>query len=257
VIRQLWSHRDLLSSLTRRQFQLRYRQSLVGFAWAIVPSVVTLVAATLVFHEVAGVDTGRTPYTVFVFSALAPWTLFASGLSFGVPSVVAAQQMVARLAFPRAVLPFSMIGTALVDLGISSVLFVVFIYATGRALPVTALWYPVLLLIEIVLVAGIVLLGSALNVFARDIKLAVPLFVQLWLFLTPVMYPLDSVPDGLRSWYLLNPMTGLMESFRRILVFGQAPDVTLLMPSLIGAAVALTVGLWYFAVTQNRFADTI
>lgn len=254
MIRALWSHRDLVVSLVRRQFQLRYRQSAAGVAWAILPPLVTVGAATIVFAEVAKVDTGAIPYPLFAFAALTPWTFFASCLTFGVPSVVQSHGMVTRLAFPRAALPLSMIGLAFVDLAIAAATFVIFVYVTGNALPLTALWFPVLFLVELVLVVGVVLIGSSLNVFARDVKLAIPLLTQLWLFLTPVLYPL---PERFRSWYVLNPMTGVVESFRDVLVRGQAPDLGLLVPAIIGALVLLLAGWWYFSVTEHRFADVI
>lgn len=257
MIRRLWDHRYLVSTLTYRQFRLRYRQSAVGLAWAILPPLITLGAGTIVFHEVAGVQTGNVPYAVFALAALAPWTLFANSLTFGVPSVVGSMLVVTRFSFPKAVLPVAAIGTALIDLSVAFAIFVIFALATGTGLPPTALWFPVLLAIELILCVGVALFASALNVFARDVRIVVPLFVQLWLLLTPVMYSLSDVPEGLRRLYLLNPMTGVVESFRRILVGGRAPDVGLLLPAAIGAAVALVVGFWYFHATESRFADVI
>ena len=113
------------------------------------------------------------------------------------------------------------------------------------------------LLIELVLVVGVVLLGSAVNVFARDIRIAIPLLMQLWLFLTPVMYPLENVEGALRTLYLLNPMTGIVEMFRQILAYGEAPSMDLLLVAAIGALAMLVIGTWYFAVTEERFADVI
>jgi lipopolysaccharide transport system permease protein len=253
----VWRRRQLVMTLIRRQYQLRYRQSFAGFAWALIPPLAALGVATVVFHRVAGVDTGQTPYILFTMAALVPWSFFASSLTFGVPSIVGASAMVTRLAFPRAVLPLSMIGMAFLDLAISVALFLVVAFVVGSGLPLTALWFPVLLAIEIVFVVGMVLLGSALNVFARDVRLAVPLLVQFWLFITPVMYPLSSVPEGLRPLYLVNPMTGLVESFRQVLTLGSAPDPSLLAPAMIGAVAALLLGVWYFAGTERRFADVI
>jgi len=256
-MQSLWSYRHLILSLANRQFQIRYRQSLIGLLWAIVPPLATVFTATLVFDKVARINTGDIPYPLFAFSALAPWTFFANGLSFGVPSVVVSQQMVSRIPFPKVALPVSAVGTLLVDLAISSATFIVFAYVTGAGLPITAIWYPVLVTVEIVLVVGLVLLGSALDVFVRDIRLAVPFLVQLWLLLTPVMYPLSSVPADLRPLYLLNPMTGLVVSFRNVLVAGRPPAGDLLITSVIGALVALVVGTWYFLSTERRFADVI
>jgi ABC-type polysaccharide/polyol phosphate export permease len=203
------------------------------------------------------VDTGAIPYPIFTLGALAPWSLFAGSVSQGVTSIIQGQQMVTRFAFPRAVLPLSSIGLSLVDLAVSGAIFLLFIFFLGDGLPLTALWFPVLLVLELVLIVGLVLLGSSLNVFARDFRLAVPLVVQVWLLLTPVMYPLSSVPSGLRSWYMLNPMTGLVESFRRVLVYGHAPEVAMLLPAAVGALVVFVMGTWYFSATESRFADVI
>jgi lipopolysaccharide transport system permease protein len=257
LIRKLWRYRALTLSLVRRQYQLRYRQSLVGFAWAIIPVFASLAVATIVFHRVIGVNTGKVPYALFTLAGLAPWTFFASGLSTGIPVVAMSQQMVSRLAFPRAALPLAIIGTSLIDLGVTAVAFVIYAYVTGAGVPATALWFPVLVFIEIVLAAGLTLLGSALNVFARDIRLMVPLMLQLWLFLTPVMYPLSHVKGTLKIWFRINPMTGVVQSFRDILIGGRAPSLSLLMPAIIGALVVLVIGAWYFGATESRFADVV
>jgi lipopolysaccharide transport system permease protein len=256
LLKGLWSHRFLLVTLTRRSFQLRYRQTAAGFGWAIVPPLASLAMATLVFGKVVEVDTGEVPYAAFAIAALAPWTFFSNCLSAGVPSVIQASQMITRLSFPRAVAPFSMIGVSLVDLAIGNVLLFGFYIITGYPIPETAAWFPLLLLIEVGLAAGVVLLFSALTVFARDIKLGLPLFTQMWLLLTPVMYPLSETGE-LRRWYMLNPMTGLVESFRRVLLYGQPPTMELLAPSLIGAALLLAIGTWYFNAVETRFADAL
>jgi lipopolysaccharide transport system permease protein len=219
MIMNLWRHRQLVLSLTRRTYQLRYRQSMAGFVWAIVPPLMTVGAATIVFGTVVGVNTGRTPYAIFAFAALIPWSFLASSLTSAVPSIVQAQQMVSRFAFPRAALPLSMVGLALIDFAVAGVAFVGFAYLTGQGIPITALWFPLVFLVEVVLVTGVVMLASALNVFTRDVKLAT--------------------------------------AFRRILVHGVPPDLGQLLPAIIGSIVLLTVGTWYFASTEWRFADVI
>jgi lipopolysaccharide transport system permease protein len=257
LIEDLWTHRGLVLMIARRQFQLRYRQSAVGVIWAVAPTIGTLFAATLVFDRVVKVDTGSVPYSLFALSALAPWTFFANSLTAGVPSVAQAQTMITRLPFPVASLPIATVGTSLIDLAASTGVFLVFLLLTRTPLPATAVWFPALVGIELVLITGLVLLGSALNVFARDIKLVVPTFTQLWLLLTPVMYPLDSVPARIRPLYLLNPMTGIVESFRATLVYGRSPDPALLAPTIIEAGFLLAAGLWYFGATRRRFADVV
>lgn len=257
MLSRLWSHRDLLFTLSRVQFRLRYRQSFMGLAWAVLPPLATLGVGFLVFHRVVGVPGSGSAYAAATMAALIPWTLFAHSLTLGVPSVVQAQPVVTRVPFPRAILPLSMVGTSLIDLAVACAIFVAFTFAAGNGIPATAAWFPMLLAIEIALIMGIALLGSAVNTFARDVRLMVPIVVQLWLIVTPVMYPLDAVPEDLRRFYLLNPMTGIVESFRGILVLGRGPELELLLPALGGAAIAVIVGWWYFAATEGRFADVI
>lgn len=257
MLRQTWRYRDLVVSLTRRQYQLRYRQSFIGFTWAILTPIATLGAASLVFRHVAKLGTGSTPYAVSTLAALVPWTFFATSVGFGVVAVVNSQSMVTRLPFPRVALPLSMVGTAVLDLLIALALFAVVAVLTGAGIPASAAWLPLLLFVEFVMVVGIVLLGSAVNVFARDLRMAVPLFLQMWLLVTPVMYPLSAAPHRLRGWFLANPLTGVVENARRVLGTGRAPDVHLLMPALVGALVLFVIGVWYFGATERRFADVI
>jgi lipopolysaccharide transport system permease protein len=258
VYRQLWRYRSLTMTMVKRQYQLRYRQSLVGFVWAVFPPIASLLVATLVFHKVIGVETGSdVPYPLFALAGLAPWAFFTSAISSGVPSVVGSIQLVTRFSFPRAVLPISFVGTALIDLALTAGIFVAYVLVTGAGIPLTALLFPLLLAIEMVLATGIVLLGSALNTFARDIRLAVPILMQLWLFLTPVMYPLSIVSDSLRPFFLANPMTGVIENFRNILVYGKPIDWSLLTPSIVASVGLLIIGTWYFSAVEDRFADVV
>ena len=258
MLRRTWAHRQLLFTLVRRNYQIRYRQSLAGLVWALVPPLAALGVGTVLFGVVFRVDTGGISYPLVAMTALVPWTFFANSLTQGVPSIVGNLNMVTRLAFPRAVLPLSMVGLSLLDLGVAAVALVVLAFALGEGIAAgAALWAPLLLLLELPLAVGLVLLGSAMNVFARDVRLAVPLLVQFWLFLTPVLYPLSETPPGLRGAYLANPMTGLVVSFRRAVLFGEAPDMAVLWPTVAGAAGAFLIGWWYFSSTEPRFADVI
>jgi lipopolysaccharide transport system permease protein len=256
-MRRLWKYRHLAFSLARREFQIRYRQSFLGLLWAFILPLAALGAGSLVFKTIAGLHVKGESYELTTFAALVPWTFFASGLSFGVGSVVGQKSMVTKLNFPRFVLPLGMVGVSFLDLAISGSIFVGLAYLIGDGLRLTALWVPLLLLIEVAFVIGLAFFGSALNVFARDIRFAVPLLVQLWFLLTPVLYPLEAVPRELRSWYMANPMTGLVESFRRVLLVGQGPDLTLLLPAVLGSVVSLVIGSLYFWSTEKRFADVI
>ncbi len=257
MLRRLWKYRSLLVAFTRRQYQLRYRQSFAGLGWAIFMPLATLVVGTVVFKRIANINTGGTNYAVFTLAALVPWTFFASSLQLGVAGIVNAAQMVAKLSFPRAVLPLSLVGTAFIDFGISILLFVGVAYIFGDGLRLTFLLFPLIFLIELALVTGLVLLFSALNVFARDVRLGVPLIVQFWVFLTPVLYPLSAVPRNLRPLYLANPMTGVVELSRRAALYGTGLEIGLLIPAVVGGVLLLLVGAWYFTATEPLFADVV
>jgi lipopolysaccharide transport system permease protein len=257
LFRRLWSHRSLVWALVRRQYQVRYRQSMVGVTWAVLPPLANLVAGLLVFKGIAGVETGDQGYEVVTMAALVPWTFFATSLANGIPSIVSSSTTLTRIPFPRAALAFGTVGISLVDFAISGVIFLIIVFTQGAGLPLTALWFPALFAIELMLVLGVVLIGSAMNVFARDIKLGVPLGIQLWMFLTPVLYPLHEVPESMESFVRANPMTGVVEAFRDILVYGTAPDFGLLWPTVAGAAALLVAGSWYFSAVEPRFADVV
>jgi lipopolysaccharide transport system permease protein len=245
-----------VGALAYRQFTVRYRQSMVGILWAVLPTIGTLIAATFVFKGVAKVNTGDVPYPLFAMSALVPWSFFAASLGSGIPTI-SNSGLISKLSFPRAVLPLSQMGLAAIDMVISFGIFILFLLFDGSFLTISALWFFPLFAVEVALVAGLVLTGSALNAFARDVRLAVPAVLQLWLLLTPVMYPLSAVPSRLRPFYLANPMTGLVVGFRSALADGKAPDLTLIWPAVLMAAFFLLVGSWYFSSVERRFADVL
>jgi ABC-type polysaccharide/polyol phosphate export permease len=230
---------------------------MVGVTWAIVPPIASLLTGLLVFDAIANVDTGKEKYSVVTMAALVPWTFFATSLANGIPSIVSSSTTLTRIPFPRASLALGNIGISMIDFAISLVIFLIIAYTVGDGLPLTALWFPALFVVELMLVLGVVLVGSALNVFARDIKLGVPLGIQLWMLLTPVLYPLSEAPESLKGFMRANPMTGVVESFRNVLVHGTLPDVGLLWPTMAGAAALLVVGSWYFSAVEPRFADVV
>ena len=259
-LRKALGARHLVITLIRRQFQVRYRQSFIGVTWALVPPLLTLAVGLILFRRVLDVDVGETPYVLFTLSGLIPWTFFTSSLTFGVPSIGNNQALIRRLAFPRAALPLSAVGISLIDLAVAGGLFVIAAFAFGEGLQLSALWFPLLLVLETLFVSGVVLLASALNAFATDFRLLVPVSTQLLFFVTPVLYPLSVVSERserLEELFRLNPMTGFVESFRTILIFGRSPDLGTLLPSIVGTVVALVLGLWYFRATESRFADVV
>jgi lipopolysaccharide transport system permease protein len=259
-LRELWRYREILYFLIWRDVKVRYKQTVLGVAWAILQPLLTMVVFTIFFGKLAGIDqrTGGLPYPVFVFAGLLPWTFFASSLTNGSQSIITSQNLITKVYFPRLLVPLSAIGAGLVD----------FLIAFGILLAMM-LWYgvvpgPSVLLLP--LIVGFILLAAtaagallaALTVAYRDFRYVVPFLVQIWMFITPVIYPTTLVPGRWRWVLALNPMAGLIEAFRYCLL-GEAMDWPL-DAFLISAAVTLGVlaaSLAYFRRIERRFADIV
>jgi len=255
--RDLWRRRGLLLSLALKEIQVRYRQALLGVAWALVQPLALMAVTTLVFHRFLDVSSGALPYPVFVFVGLVPWTYFHTAVSGAVPSLVSNAELVRKIYFPREALPLAHVLTALVDLAAGIVLALVL--ALGWGAPITGylLLAPLLLAVLVAAAAELALLGSAVNVYFRDVKHALPLLLQVLFFATPVVYPLDAVPASWRPAFGLNPLTAVVEGLRRVLCEGRAPDAGL---TALGAAVSLVAlaAAWAaFSRAARRFADVV
>lgn len=253
----LRQYQDLLWLWTAREVRVRYKQSLLGVAWAILQPLALTVVFTLVFSQLIRVDTGNVPYPVFAYAALAPWTFFTTSLSFGIPSLVNNLNLVTKIYFPREVLPLASIGAALLDFLIASLIFVGMLAFYGIWPGIHALWVAPLLAIQIVLTLGITLLGSATIVFFRDMRFVVPLLTQVWMYATPIVYPVDLVPARLQPYYFLNPMAGIIDGYRRALVMGQAPRMSALLPAALLSLLLLFFGYALFKRLEPHFADLI
>jgi lipopolysaccharide transport system permease protein len=256
-MRELYRHRYLLWMWALREIRVRYKQSILGGAWAILQPVALMIIFSVVFSYFARVPTDGVPYPIFSYTALLPWTLFATAITFGIPSLVNNMNLVTKAHFPREILPIAAVGAALVDFAIACLLFVFMVMVYRVPFHWTLAWVPLLILIQIVLMLGIVLVGSAANVFFRDIRFIVPLGIQLWLYATPVIYPASLVPERLRTLYMLNPMAGLITSYRRVVLHGLSP-----VPQDLGLAVLVAVVLfagayWSFKRVEPQFADVI
>jgi len=186
-----------------------------------------------------------------------PWTFFATALSFGVPSVVQNMDLVTKVYFPREILPLSAVLAAFVDFLVAGVVFAgMLIY---YAIPLTGqlAWVPLLLVTQIALTLGVVLTASAINVFYRDIRFVIPLTTQLWMYASPVIYPISSVPERLRPFYMLNPMAPIIDGYRRTIVFGTAPDLKYLAVAGVTSVLLCLAGYGFFKRTEMSFADVI
>jgi homopolymeric O-antigen transport system permease protein len=254
---EVWQFRELLAFLVWREVKIRYKQTALGVAWAILQPFFTMVVFSVFFGRIGHIPSDGLPYPVFAFSALVPWQLFAFALAESSNSVVANQRLVTKVYFPRVIMPMAAVGVGLVDFCLSlGVLFG--LMAFYRVVPSTAiltlpLW--TLLAVTTALAVGVWL--SALNVRYRDIRYTLPFLTQVWLFATPVAYPSSLVPEGWRTLYALNPMVGVVDGFRwALLGRAAAPPMTVAVSAAAMIAL-LTLGLFYFRRTERTFADVI
>lgn len=257
AVRELIAARELLLIWTWREFRVRYSQSLLGVAWAIIQPLALMLVFSVIFSFFLHVPTGGVPYPVLAYSALLPWVFFANSLTGATTSLVGNLNLVTKIAFPREVLPLATLLVNLIDFLLAGLIFAAMLLFYQIPLYATSLFAPLLVLIQLGFSLGLCLFGAALNVFYRDIRFVIPLLLQIWMYLSPVIYPLEVVPERLRLFYLLNPMATLIDSYRRVLLFGQAPNWPYL--GLTTAIVCLTLlfGYRYFKACEATFADRI
>jgi len=257
-IRELIHYRELLWRWVVRNIKVRYKQSLLGAVWAILQPLSTTILFTLIFSYFLKIDTGGVPYPIFYYSALLPWTFFASSISFGVQSLVSNLGLVTKIYFPKEILPISTVLACFVDFLVAAIIYVVMMILYRVPVGPSLLLLPVLLLIQMLLTAGVVLLASALNVFYRDIRFVVPLVTQLWMYLTPIIYPVSQVPERFRTLYMIvNPMAGLIDSYRHIVLTADWPQYPYLLSSAAISVALFLVAYWYFKRAEPVFADII
>ncbi|MEO6239476.1 MAG: ABC transporter permease [Vicinamibacterales bacterium] len=252
---KLIHHRHLLWALSVHRIKVRYKQSVLGIAWAILQPLSMMLIFTFLFSYVARVPSDGAPYALFAYTALLPWNLLSSAVSNATTSLVSHSQFVTRVYFPREILPLSYVVAALFDFAVASTLLVGMMVHYRVPLTVNALYVMPLLVLLICSATGTAFLLSAANARVRDIGVAVPLLMQLWLFATPVIYPLSVVPAGLRPFYQLNPMVGVIENFRRVLLRGAPPDVHSLAIAAVVSFVLLVASYLYFKWMDATMAD--
>jgi lipopolysaccharide transport system permease protein len=254
---RLWQYRDLLHTLSVHRLRVRYKQSVLGYLWAIVQPVSLMLIYTLIFSRLARVDTGGVPYPLFAFTALLPWTAFATAVSTATGSLVGHAGLVTKVYFPREILPLTYIIAALVDLLTGGVVVAALMVYYGVPLTWHVLYAIPTLAILAVFAVSMSLFLCAVQVRYRDIGIAMPLVLQLWMFATPVVYPLSMVPPAWQSLYVLNPMVGAVEGFRGALLEGAAPDPWLLFVAATVSLGMLPVALLYFKHVEATVADLL
>lgn len=256
-LKTLYRYRELLWTWSVREVRIRYKQSVLGVAWAILQPTLLMLVLTVVFSAFARLPSDGTPYAVFCFLALLPWMFVANALTFGSTSLINNINLVTRIYFPREVLPLGHLAAALVDFGVACVPLTGLLLYYGIPFWRNAWWLVLLVPIQIVFTAGLTLPAAALMVAFRDLRFVVPLGLQAWMFASPVVYPISLVPERYRTLYSLNPMAGLIDAYRRALLGGESPAW-----STVGWLVLVSVGcFWlgynYFKRAERQFADRI
>jgi lipopolysaccharide transport system permease protein len=256
--REIWRYRELLYFLTWRDVKIRYKQTVLGAAWAILQPFLTMLVFALFFGRLAGLGhrTGGVPYQIFVYAGLLPWTFFAGAVSASGNSLVGSANLVTKVYFPRLVMPLAAVGAGLVDLAVSFTVLLALMLVYRTSLSWQLLLVPLFLAGTIMLATGIGSLLSALTVTYRDFQHVVPFMIQLWLFVTPVIYPPSLVPEKWRWLLFLNPMAGLIEGFRAAFL-ARPLDWPHIGISLLIAVAIFALGTAYFQRTEDRFADVI
>lgn len=253
----LFQVRDFLREWTSRNVRARYQQSVLGWLWAIVQPLTQVVIFSIVFTRFVPINTGDVPYPVFSYVAVLPWTFLAAALPDMTESLVVNMELLTKIYFPREVLPIAALLARLMDFVIGFALLVVLMviyhvpfYAPGL------LFVPVILIVQLMLIMGLGMAFAAFNVYFRDVRSLLVLGLQVWFYASPIIYPVTMVPEPLRPLYFLNPMAGVIEAYRAVLIYQHLPG-TYLALSAVFAAVLFFTGYWFFKRAESQFADIV
>ncbi|MGV7223628.1 MAG: ABC transporter permease [Nitrospinales bacterium] len=254
---ELWQYRELLVFYAVRDIKVRYKQTLLGAAWAILQPVMTMVVFSIFFGKLAGVPSDGLPYPVFSFCGLLPWQLFSFALTQSSNSLVQNAHVLTKVYFPRLIIPFASVIAGLVDFAIAFVVLVIMMLYYNIIPGWALITLPLFVLLALAAALSVGLWLSALNVKYRDVRYTIPFLTQLWLFVTPVAYASSLVPSKWQAVYAINPMAGVVEGFRWALLGKAAPPGTMFIISVAATAILLAGGLFYFARMEKTFPDII
>jgi lipopolysaccharide transport system permease protein len=256
-LKEIWAYRELLYFLIWRDVKVKYKQTIIGAAWAILQPFMTMIVFTFVFRKIAGIPSDGIPYPIFAYTALLPWNLFSGALDRSTMSLVAQSNLISKVYFPRLIIPFSATLSGLVDFMIAFVI-LVGMMVWYHILPTLAVLYlPLFMILALSAALSVGLWLSAINVRYRDVGHTVPFLIQIWMFASPVAYPVSMVPAEWRLLYSLNPLAGVIEGFRWGLLGKGHPDFVVITISTIMVAALLFGGIAYFKRTEKTFADMI
>ncbi len=256
-LKDLYAAKDLLFAWTGRNIRGRYQQSALGWLWAIIQPAAAVIIFTLIFTRIVPIDTGDTPYIIFSYVAVVPWTFLSTSLTDMSASLVANMNLIKKIYFPREAIPIAAMLARLMDFGVAAALIIILmiIYKMPLYLP-GLLFLPLILAIQMTLLLGLGMGLSALNIFYRDVQSVLTLVIQIWFYASPIIYPVTMIPEKFRTLYFLNPMAGILESYRDVLIHARMPGIYLL-PSAVVAVIVFVIGYWSFKRVEFKFADVV
>jgi lipopolysaccharide transport system permease protein len=269
IVKNLYDYRELLGVLTWKGITVRYKQAYLGIAWAVFKPVSLMLIFTLV-RSFVGIDSGEIPYPILTFAALMPWVLFQESSAEGINSVVGNANLIRKIYFPREIFPLTAVATKLVEFGINCLILAGLMIWYGMVPSVYILWAPLIILYTLIVALALALFGAAINVYYRDVGQALPVALSLLMYASPVIYPLKLVKEKLLEqqaageWsellytiYTANPLAGIIDAFQNVVLRGQPPDFSAMIPGAVALAILLPLSYKYFKRAEAYFADVI
>ncbi len=255
--KNLIPYRDLLWQLTLRELKGKYKQSVLGYAWVLLVPLINLVVLSLVFSHLFKVPTGHVPYPLYLFVGLVPWTFLSNAISLATVSLVANSSLITKIYLPREIFPLSSVIAKIIDFLLTAVVLVLFIIYYKSGFYWTLAYVPLIFFVQFILVTGVGLILSAMNVFYRDVEHLLGVFLLMWMYLTPIIYSPELIPKNLRPWFSLNPMTGIINAYRNTVLYGVSPAWTSFLFSAIISIAIFIIGYAFFIRRSKYFADSI
>lgn len=253
----MWDYRELLINLAHREINQRYKQSVLGYAWVILTPLVQMLVLTFVFSTILKIPSQGAPYILFLSVALLPWNFFVTGLTSSANSLVSNSNLITKIYFPREILVYSTILAKMVDLAFSLLVLVCFFIFFQQPVHISVLWVPVIFFIQLIFMGGLSLIVSSLNLFYRDIQYILALLLILWMYITPIIYPVEVIPPQYRFIMSLNPMAVIVNAYRKTILSGGPPNWSSLAIALVMSVVIFIVGFYLFKKSEGKFADYV
>lgn len=256
-LKTFWRYRELLYNLTSREIKARYKQSILGYFWVILNPFLQMIVMTFVFSVIARIPSLGVPYAVFLYVALLPWNFFSTSLLSSVNSLVGNSSLITKIYFPREILVYATITAKIVDLALASTILILFMIYFNIPVKISILWVPIIFLVQLIFTLGLSLILSAFNLFYRDVQYLLNLVMLLWMYLTPVIYPVEMIPDQYRFILSLNPMAVFINAYRQVILGGSQPNLQSLGIGVIFAVGIFLLGFSLFKKLEGVFSDVV